>query len=121
MPDIKAKWSGTVDQFSRDVEGAVPVTLTVEAVVGDEFSGTMEWPTLNGCETNVQGMIDGELIKWVETHYLKGDDAVLYGLYVARFKADDEISGDWMDPRHTIYPEGPEYGVPGASFILKKE
>jgi hypothetical protein len=52
---------------------------------------------------------------------LKGDDVVLYGLYVAQFTADNEISGDWMDPRHAIHPKGPNYGVPGASFILKKE
>src|SRR5258708_2140691 len=71
--------------------------------------------------TRVQGTVDGKLIKWIETAYLKGDDVVLGGLYVARFKADNEISGDWMDPKHTIDPKGPKYGVPGASFTLKKE
>ena len=120
-PDIKTTWSGTLDQFSRDMKDTVPVRLTVEAVSGDEFTGTMEWPTFNGCKTRVQGTVDGKLIKWIETAYLKGDDVVLGGLYVARFKADNEISGDWMDPKHTIDPKGPKYGVPGASFTLKKE
>ena len=121
MPDFRGKWSGTVDQFSHDTEGSFPVTLTVEATSGDEFSGVMEWPTFNGCQTRVQGMFDGEWIKWSETAYLKGDDVVLAGLYVARFKADNEMSGDWMDPKHTIRPKGPRFGVPGASFKLKKQ
>ena len=43
------------------------------------------------------------------------------GRGVAQFKADNEISGDWMDPKHTINPRGPRYGVPGASFTLKTE
>ena len=69
----------------------------------------------------MQGMFDGELIKWSETAYLKGDNVVLFGLYVARFKADNEMSGDWMDPKHTIRPQGPRFGTPGASFTLKKQ
>jgi hypothetical protein len=81
----------------------------------------MEWPTFNDCKTRVQGVLDGERMIWSETGYLKGDDVVLYGLYVARFKADNEISGDWMDPKHTINPRGPRYGVSGASFTLKTE
>ncbi len=120
VPDIRGKWSGTVDQFSHDTEGSFRVTLTVEATSGSEFTGAMEWPTFNGCQTRVQGMFDGELIKWSETAYLKGDDVVLSGLYVARLKADNEMSGDWMDPKHAIHPKGPRFGVPGASFTLKK-
>jgi hypothetical protein len=121
MTNIKGTWSGILDQFSHDIEGSSPVTLTVEAISGDEFTGTMQWPTFNGCTTRVQGMFDGELIKWSETAYLKGDDVVLYGLYVARFKADNEMTGDWMDPEHAIHPKGPRFGVPGASFTLKKQ
>jgi hypothetical protein len=30
------------------------------------------------------------------------------------------LSGDWMDPKHTINPGGHDFGVPGASFVLKK-
>ena len=121
MTDIRGTWSGTVDQFSHDIDGSFPVILTVEATSGREFTGTMEWPSFNGCQTRVEGMFDGELIKWSETDYLKGDDVVLYGLYVARFKADNEISGDWMDPKHTIRPQGPRFGTPGATFTLKKQ
>ena len=65
--------------------------------------------------------IDGPLMKWTETEYLKGDDAVLGGLYVAHFMADNKIAGDWMDPKHTITPKGPRYGTRGADFVLKKE
>jgi len=121
MPDIRGKWLGIVKQFSHDIDGSFPVTLTIEAISGDEFTGAMEWPTFNGCKTRVQGIFDGELIKWSETAYLKGDDVVLYGLYVGRFKAANEMSGDWMDPKHTIHPNGPRFGVPGASFTLKKQ
>jgi len=121
MQDIKGKWFGTLDQFSHDINDSVAVRLTVEGISGDEFTGTMEWPTFNDCKTIVQGFLDGERIVWSETAYLKGDDVVLYGLYVAQFKADNEISGDWMDPQHTINPRGPRYGTPGASFTLKKE
>jgi hypothetical protein len=121
MSDIKGKWSGTLDQFSHDIKGSFAVELTVEAISGNEFTGTMDWPTFNGCRTRVQGMFDGELIKWTETEYLEGDDVVLYGFYVAKFKANDEIAGDWMDPKHTIDPKGPKFGVPGASFTLKRQ
>ncbi len=121
MSDIRGRWSGTLDQFSHDIHERVPVELTVDAISGEEFTGTMTWPSFNGCKTVVQGMIDGDLIKWIETDYLEGDDVVLYGLYVARLGADNVLSGDWMDPKHPIYPRGPDYGVPGASFNLKKE
>ena len=121
MQDIKGKWFGTLEQFSHDINDSVPVRLTVEGISGNDFTGTMEWPTFNDCKTAVQGFLAGERIIWSETEYLKGDDVVLYGLYVAQFTADNEISGDWMDPGHAIYPKGPNYGVPGASFILKKE
>lgn len=121
MSDIKGKWSGTLDQFSNDIDGSFPIELIVEVNSGNEFSGTMHWPTFGGCRTRVQGMCDGELIKWTETEYLEGEEVVLYGLYVATFKAGNEIAGDWMDPRHTINPQGPKFGVPGASFILKRQ
>ena len=121
MSDIGGRWSGTLDQFSHDIYERVPVELTVDTISGEEFTGTMTWPSFNGCKTVVQGMIDGDLIKWIETDYLEGDDVVLYGLYVARFRADNALSGDWMDPKHPINPGGPDYGVPGASFNLKKE
>lgn len=121
MSDIKGRWSGTFDQFSHDINGSFPVTLTVEAVSGDEFTGTMDWPTFDGTQTRVQGMFDGTQIIWTETGYLKGDDAVLHGLFVAHFKAGDEMAGDWMDPKHTIYPKGPRYGTPGGRFSLKKQ
>ena len=121
MSDIRGRWSGMLDQFSHDIDGRVPVELTVETISGDEFSGTMAWPSFNGCRTVVQGMLDGDLIKWVETDYLEGDDVVLYGLYVARLGADNALSGDWMDPKHTINPGGPDFGVSGASFVLERK
>jgi len=119
--DIGGRWVGTLDQFSHDIYELVPVELMVDTISGDEFKGTMTWPSFNGCKTVVQGMLEGDLIKWMETDYLEGDDVVLYGLYVARLGADGELSGDWMDPKHTIYPAGPNYGVPGASFVLRKD
>lgn len=125
MHDIKGKWSGTVDQFSHDHEETIPATLTVDEVTGDEsmrieFMGTMEWPS-SGTVTQVQGYLDGERMIWSETEFLKGEDVVLYGLYVARFTSAREIEGDWMDPKHTISPRGPDYGVAGASFKLTRE
>jgi hypothetical protein len=119
--DLTGTWSGTFNQYSHDTNGSFPVKLTIEAISGNEFSGTMEWPTFDDTRTRVKGMVDGKLIKWTETEYLKGDDAVLEGLYVARFRSDNEIVGDWMDPRHTITPSGPRYGTRGGDFVLKKE
>lgn len=121
MPDLTGKWSGTFNQYSHDTNGSFPVKLTIEAVSGNKFSGSMEWPTFDDTRTRVEGMVDGTLIKWTETEYLKGDDAVLHGLYVARFRSDNEIAGDWMDPKHTITPSGPRYGTRGGDFVLKKE
>jgi hypothetical protein len=121
VSDLKGEWSGTLSQFSHDINDDSPVKLSITEISGDEFSGVMEWPSFDGCKTRVQGMFDGKLIKWTETAYLKGDDVVLYGLYVAEFKADHEIAGDWMDPKHTINPKGPRYGTVGASFVLRKQ
>jgi hypothetical protein len=120
MSDIRGKWLGTLDQFSHDIEDTVPIELMVDTISGDEFAGAMTWPSFNGCRTAVQGMRNGDLIKWVETDYLEGDEVVLYGLYVARLDAG-ALSGDWMDPKHTINPGGPDFGVPGARFTLKRE
>jgi len=121
MSGLKGTWSGTFNQYSHDVNGSFPVKLTIDAISGTEFTGTMEWPSFDGTRTRVKGAIDGPLMKWTETEYLRGDDAVLGGLYVAHFKADNEIGGDWMDPKHTITPKGPRYGTRGADFVLKKE
>lgn len=120
MRDIKGKWFGKIDQFSHDHEQTIPVTLTIDELNDDEFMGTMDWPNVDTV-TQVQGYLDGERMIWSETDYLKGEDVVLYGLYVAQFKSPSEIEGDWMDPKHTIYPKGPNYGVPGASFALTRE
>lgn len=121
MPEVKGTWSGTVDQFSHDIEDSCPVRLVIDEIAGQEFMGTMEWPTFGGCQTRLQGYLEGERMIWSETAYLRGDDVVLYGLYVGRLKADGEIEGDWMDPSHAIHPKGPVYGVPGATFRLRKE
>jgi hypothetical protein len=29
------------------------------------------------------------------------------------------MAGDWMDPKHTIDPNGPRYGTPVAESVLK--
>jgi len=121
MSDIRGRWLGTLDVFSHEIYDTVPGELTIDTISGDEFTGSMTWPSFNGCKTVVEGVIDGELIKWMETDYLEGNDVVLYGLYVARLGPDNVLSGDWMDPKHTIYPAGPNYGVPGATFVLRKE
>jgi hypothetical protein len=121
VSELKGSWSGTFNQYSHDNEGSFPVKLTIDAIAGSEFTGTMEWPSFDDTHTKVQGMVDGALIKWTETEYLKGDDAVLGGLYVAKFTAGNEIAGDWMDPKHVITPKGPHFGTPGADFVLKKE
>ncbi|CUU17879.1 hypothetical protein CDS [Bradyrhizobium sp.] len=121
VSELKGTWSGTFNQYSHNINGSFPVKLTIDAISGAEFTGTMEWPSFDGTRTKVKGMVDGPLIKWTETEYLKGDDAVLGGLYVTRFSADNEIAGDWMDPKHTITPKGPRYGTRGADFVLKKE
>jgi hypothetical protein len=121
MSELKGSWSGTFNQYSHDIDGSFPVKLTIDAISGSEFTGTMEWPSFDDTRTRVHGMVDGALIKWTETEYLQGDDAVLGGLYVARFSAGNEITGDWMDPKHTITPKGPRFGTRGADFVLKKE
>ena len=118
--ELKGTWSGTFNQYSHDINDSFAVKLTVDAISGNEFTGMMEWPTFD-TTTSVKGMVEGPLIKWTETGYIKGDDAVLHGLYVARFSADHEITGDWMDPKHTVNPKGPRFGTRGADFVLKKD
>ena len=121
MSELKGVWSGTFNQYSHDINGSFPVKLTIDTITGTEFTGTMDWPTFDNTQTRVKGMVDGTQIKWTETEYLRGDDAVLGGLYVAHLKASNEIAGDWMDPKHNIAPQGPRYGTRGADFVLKKE
>jgi hypothetical protein len=121
MSELKGVWSGTFNQYSHDINGSFPVKLTIDTITGTEFTGTMDWPTFDNTQTKVKGMVDGTLIKWTETEYLRGDDAVLGGLYIAHLKASNEIAGDWMDPKHNITPQGPRYGTRGADFVLKKE
>jgi hypothetical protein len=117
---LQGKWNGTFHQDSHDLKGDFPVILKIDGGKGGEFTGTMEWPSFNGCKTKVEGGFDGKTIKWSETAYIKGDDVVLYGLYVAKLDAKNRITGDWMDPKHRINPGGPHYGVPGGSFVLSK-
>jgi len=119
--ELKGAWNGTLDQFSQDMEGTFPVKMTIASISGDEFEGTMEWPSFNDCKTEIRGKYDGEVIIWTEIAYLKGNDVVLHGLYVGRINAIKQIEGEWMDPKHTIYPRGPNYGTAGASILLKKE
>ncbi len=121
MANLKGKWSGVFEQFSHDTSGSFAVALTVESVSGDGFEGTMDWPDFEDTRTKAQGIIEGDLIKWSETEYVRGDDAVLHGLYVARLEGSDELAGEWMDPKHTIYPAGPRFGTPGGRFRLKKQ
>jgi hypothetical protein len=118
--ELKGTWSGTFNQYSHDINDSFAVKLTIDAISDSEFTGVMEWPTFN-TTTKVKGAVEGALIKWTETGYIKGEDAVLHGLYVARFSADNEITGDWMDPKHTITPKGPRFGTRGADFVLKKD
>ncbi len=118
---LKGSWSGTFNQYSHDTTGSFPVKLIIDTIAGSEFTGMVEWPSFGGTRTRVQGSFDGALIKWTETGYIRGDDAVLHGLYVAHFSASNEIRGDWMDPKHTITPKGPRFGTRGADFVLKKD
>jgi hypothetical protein len=121
LADMKGEWSGTVDQFSHDIRGKFSVRMTVESISGDEFTGTMDWPESENTKTEIKGMFDGKVIKWMETAYLKGNDVYLYGLYVAKFSTRSEIAGEWMDPKYPTYFNGPKYGVPGATIVLKKK
>lgn len=95
--------------------------MTVAGISGNEFSGTMDWPAFHGCKTEIRGMFDGNVITWIEIAYLVGDDVVLNGLYVARFKTNSKIVGEWMDPKYAIFPKGPKYGVTGATLVLTKK
>ena len=122
MQQLKGVWSGEVAELSPDVAAdKVPVSLLIDNVSGEEFSGTMEWPTFGGCTTEVHGLVEGTVVKWSEVAYVKGDDVVLYGLYIGRLEQSGEIAGEWMDPKHAIYPKGPKFGVTGATFVLRKE
>jgi hypothetical protein len=121
VADVKGKWVGEFHQDSHETTGVFALLLTVDAVSGDEFSGTIDWPDNNDCRTKVQGAFDGRVLKWTETEYLRGDDVVLGGLYIGRFENRGRIAGTWMDPKHNIYPKGPNYGTPGGTFVLRKQ
>ena len=41
MSDLKGAWSGTLSQFSHDINDDFPVKLTISEISGDEFAGVM--------------------------------------------------------------------------------
>src|SRR5438445_13498014 len=98
MSDIGGRWSGTLDQFSHDIYERVPVELTVDTISGEEFTGTMSWPSCNGCKTVVQGVMYGDLVKWIETDYLARGGVALYSLYVARLGSASVLSCYSLEP-----------------------
>jgi hypothetical protein len=118
--DLVGKWAGSFEQDSHETTGSFAMVLTVDQVSGEQFTGRIDWPD-NDNRTRVEGGCEGDIVKWTETKYLRGDDVVLYGLYIAHFRGRDEIAGDWMDPKHNIYPKGPKYGTIGGSFILRRQ
>jgi len=120
LNDLKGRWEGTLDQFSHDNEGTFRVLLDIEPEHDGEFTGTMQWPDFNACQTRIEGHLQGTLLQWTETDFIEGDDVVLHGLYVANLANDNEIRGEWMDPQQTIYPGGPNYGTPGATFLFTR-
>lgn len=117
---LKGRWKGTLHQFSHDSDETVTMILNIGTVSHGEFSGSIEWPDNNSCITKITGKIGDGMVKWTEEAYISGDDVILYGLYVAKYTGGKDLSGDWMDPEETIYPAGPDYGTPGASFKLEK-
>ena len=118
-PMFIGRWEGTFHQFSHDHEGDYDVVVEVSSANGSEFSGTMHWPEFGGTVTEIRGHSDGPKIKWTETKYLRGDDVVLYGLYVGSVLDDQTLEGTWFDPSETIFPAGPNYGVAGGTFSLR--
>ncbi len=119
IAELTGKWQGTFHQNSHEHSETVPMVLTVEHVTNQEFSGTINWPE-NKCKTAIHGNLEGKTLKFTETNYIEGDDVVLDGLYVGKFSGSKKLTGNWMDPKHTIYPKGPNYGVSGGSFELSK-
>jgi hypothetical protein len=120
IDEITGTWIGSFHQDSHDTQATFAMMMTVDEVTDQDFSGTIDWPENNN-RTKIKGLVEGRLLKWTETEYVHGDDVVLGGLYVATFTDRRTISGTWMDPKHTIYPQGPRYGTPGGSFVLRKQ
>lgn len=121
IAEMTGTWNGTLHQYSHDIEGTFPVIMTINHLDHEKFSGTMDWPDFGNCQTRVRGHFNGTRLIFTETEYLKGDDVVLNGLYVATFSGKDKIKGEWMDPKHTIHPVGPDYGIAGASFVFERK
>src|SRR5262249_21021287 len=118
--DLKGRWNGSFRQFSHDVNETYPMLMEINSVQGNEFSGVIVWPD---CATKIKGECDGTRVWWTELGFVKGDNAVLYGIYKTDQKSDQVLAGDWLDPKPGVFHDkaGEFQGTSGGTFKLRHD
>ena len=106
---ILGKWKGSHDQYSY---GSYPMVMDISRIEGNNFYGTLHWPTLRDSITTCEGHIEGDTLQWTEPQLLQGSNILLNGIFEARFISEDELVGNWYRP---------DNGIEGSRFNIKHE
>jgi hypothetical protein len=70
----KTSWMGVCAYDSQG--GKYPFTLNLDNIAGNQISGTIEWPTLNGAKTKFRGTASGTQLVFEEYEIITGEDDV---------------------------------------------
>lgn len=104
---LAGDWIGTFDQYNLT---EYEMLMFVEESSDEcQFSGRLQWPSLNNSITTMEGYFENDSIFFTETEILQGSNIVLNGLYKAVFESETTITGTWD------YPNG---GAEGGSFKI---
>lgn len=106
--EVPAVWEGTCTEAST-AEVLVPqykMQMTILAVDGDDFSGTIKWPAFNNTITRFKGQIDNDFVTFTEEEYASEVQEVGLGaVYQARIRGDT-MRGEWRMEADNLQAKG---------------
>jgi uncharacterized protein YvpB len=109
---LLGRWEGTFNQYSYGIYTSYPMIMNISRIEGNNFYGTLHWPTLRDSITTCEGYIEGDTLQWTEPQLIQGSNIILNGIYKARFVNEDELVGNWYIP---------EKGIDGGRFNLNHQ
>jgi len=106
---LRGKWEGSFDQYNSH---EYPMVMEVDEINGNEFSGTLGWPTLRNSITTMEGYLRNDTIYWTEPALLQGSGILLNGHYVSIFSSTRKIDGFYYMPNNK--------NLEGGAFSITK-
>jgi hypothetical protein len=100
------------EQYSYGYHDSYPMIMVISILEGNNFSGTLHWPTLRDSVSTCEGYIEGDSLQWTEPRLLQGSNILLNGIYKAKLVDHNSMIGKWYSP---------DDGVEGAKFELKRK